>query len=245
MRKTLIFVLSFVMVVMAASGVSASSDCERWLSDYKRALADKPTTQKLLAAKHRAHAYAHRKIGQLTSSGAPLPHPARLASTHPHLAPAQMVKRFDLLCGDLPTEPQVLDARMAPDEFISEMSLGGPVEAEAVPDDAVLLAEDEVPPYDGPNVTGGASAYGPSYGPYVPTYGPTLGGGAGSAPAVSSVLLPAVPALPALPPVAAVPEPSSLVLLATGSMCALGMARRRFGRGSDATAVSAEATLSL
>ena len=71
MRKTLIFLLSFAMVVMAAGGVSASSDCERWLADYKRALAEKPTTQTLLAAKHRARAYAHRTIAQMTTNGAP------------------------------------------------------------------------------------------------------------------------------------------------------------------------------
>jgi len=219
MRKTLIFLLSFAMVVMAAGGVSASTDCERWLADYKRALAEKPTTQKLLAAKHRARAYAHRTIAQMTTNGAPAPHPVRLASTRPHLTPAQMVKRFDLLCGTLPSDPQVLDARMSPDEFISEMSLGGPVGAEGMPEDETLLAENDMPTYDGPSMSPSSS----SIGPYVPNYGPTFGGGYPGGPSV----LPSGPATPPVAPPAAVPEPGSWVLLATGMVGAGLLVRRR------------------
>ena len=220
MRKTLIFLLSFAMVVMAAGGVSASTDCERWLADYKRALAEKPTTQKLLAAKHRARAYAHRTIAQLSTNGSPAPHPVRLASTRPHLTPAQMVKRFDVLCGALPVDPQVLDARMSPDEFISEMSLGGPVGTEGVPEDETLLAENTTPAYDGPGVSPTTS----SSGPYVPSYGPVFGGGS---PGIPSVTPPNGPGTTPVPPMAPVPEPGSWVLLATGTLGAAGLLRRR------------------
>lgn len=143
MRKPLLLLLTFALIVTTARGVSASTDCQRWLADYKKALADKTSAQKLLAAKHRARAYAHRKLVQLTTPATPHPAPTRVSSIRPHLTPAQMLKKFDLLCGELPVDPapQVLDARMSPDEFVSEVAMGGPVDLDALPGDDTLLAE--------------------------------------------------------------------------------------------------------
>ena len=213
----------FAIVVMTARAVSASTDCQKWLADYKKTLAEKTTPEKLLAAKHRARAYAHRKIVQLTSApvSAPKPHPTRISSVRPHLTPAQMLKRFDLLCGDLPVDPtpQVLDARMAPDEFISEMSMGGPVDSEGVPEDNSLIAVNEPPSFTSsasvPDTPPGSPYAPPPYGPVFG--GPGKSGGPGTPP-------------PVPPPVAPVPEPGSLFLMLTGGAGAFAAIRRRVSR---------------
>ena len=231
MRKTLYCLFALVLIASTAKGVSASTDCQRWLADYKKTLAEKTATQHLLAARNRARAAARRKLAHLT---APTVHPApvRISSVRPHLSPAQMLKRFDLLCGDLPVGEQVLDSRMSPDEFISEVSMGGPLDLESSLIDGTLIAESAPPaPFAGgmPESPGNNSPTIPVYGPiYGPSYGsplvPPSTPGSPSGPSHSGV--PTSPGIP-VPPIAPVPEPSSILLMITGVFGALTVINRR------------------
>ena len=235
MRKSLYFLLGFCLIASAAQGVNASTDCQKWLADYKKTLAEKTSAQHLLAARNRARAAARRKLAQLTT---PVSHPVptRISSVRPHLSPAQMLKRFDLQCGDLPVEPQVLDSRMAPDEFISEVSMGGPLDLVDAPFDGTLIADSVPPVFPVTGVTPDSPES-----PLIPAYGPTLG------PVYGSGLLPIAPGSPSgpthsssptspvgpgtpLPPVAPispVPEPSSIVLMLTGVLGAFVVVSKR------------------
>ena len=213
--RRILFLLFVLMIVASASKGLASTDCERWLAEYKKELAHKASVQRALNARQRARSYARKKVAHLIApAGTPIPHVIRASSTRPHLTPAQMLKRFDLLCGDLPVEPtnQVLDGRMAPDEFISEVSMGGPVETESPSADEGLIATEDQPPYV-PPAAGTTPASGQ---PLWPVYGPIPTGGG---------FLPPSPPPPS--PIPAVPEPGSIVLLLTGAAGGAGSIWRR------------------
>ena len=214
MRKPLLCLLTVVLVASSAKGVSSSPDCQRWLADYKKALAQKQTTQHLLAVRNRARAAARRKLAHLTRPAAPAHPPTRISSVRPHLSPAQMLKRFDLLCGDLPVEDQVLDSRMSPDEFISEVAMGGPVVNPETPGQAFPQVPTFGPVFGGVPV-GPGSPSGPGR-PAKPGTPPT-GGTPGSPTGPDSPIVPGSPTGPPVaPPIAAVPEPGSVLLVLTG-----------------------------
>ncbi len=245
MRRTLIVLFVLIVSAASATGVHASTDCERWLADYKKALAQKPAYQQLEAAKHRARALARRRIGQIVAATTPAkPKPVRISSTRPKLTPRQMLNRFDVLCGDLPVAPanQVLDSRMAPEEFISELSLG-PIDELAMPEYSPLLAE-TAPSIFSSTATPSTTPY--EGGPVFPVYGPSFSGvgsapgsvsgpsGGTTAPGVPPVTSPVLPPPPAsvlppdVPPVTApVPEPGTLLYVVTGvGSIAAGLRRR-------------------
>lgn len=227
MRKPLLLLLAVVLAGFSAEAVSASPDCQRWLADYKTALAQKTAAQHLLAARNRARQAARRKLAQLTLPSRPVHPPTRASSTRPHLSPLQMLKHFDLLCGDLPVENQVLDDRMSPEELISEVALGGPLDVPAIVDDGTLIAENILPSF--PLTALPTSGVNPA----PPVFGPVLGGGFAPA-APGSPSGPVRPGTPGAPPVVTpvapispVPEPGSVVLVLTGVAGALAAGVKR------------------
>lgn len=100
-----ILVTTVLMVAIgggAAESVATSPECERWISDYRQKLAQSHPVRTVEKQHGRLKKYVHRQIAVLTHK----PTGTRLASTHdplrPRFSPQEMVKRFQVLCGDLP-----------------------------------------------------------------------------------------------------------------------------------------------
>ena len=108
-RRILIVCLS---VAVAGAGcvttIAESTDCDRWVSQYKQALAESQPVHQVLQIHHRLKRYVHRQIAQvkpkpkLVAVASPVARPRRLRQD-----PSELMKHFSLLCGDLPKENQV------------------------------------------------------------------------------------------------------------------------------------------
>ena len=183
---------------------AASPDCARWIKEYQQGLA----RHAVLGKKHVVKA-AHRLI-------VPRPHlqHASLPLNHvrpPKLSPAEMLKRFRVLCGeDLPDEvlPAVFQPTGLEDTLLPETDL---------PDDNTLA---------GLTGNGGASPFTPDAPvPPVPPPVPPV-----TDTPVGPPIIPIIPGTPTPTPIPApVPEPGTLVLLLTGlgTLPAVIRARRK------------------
>lgn len=180
---------------------AASPDCARWIKEYQQGLARRA----VLGKKHVVRA-AHKLI-------VPRVHLQRASTAQtrvrpPKLSPAEMLKRFKVLCGeDLPDE--VMPAAFVPtgleDAFIPPVG---------TPDSDTLagLTGNGTPPPFGPTT--------PTIGPTTPTNGGQPGGTQPNVPPYGGgTPIGGLPGSPIVPPVitpSPVPEPESLVLLLTG-----------------------------
>ena len=184
---------------------AASPDCARWIKEYQEGLARRA----VLGKKHVVKA-AHRLV-------VPRPHlqlassiPARVRP--PKLSPAEMLKRFKVLCGeDLPDE--VMPVAFVPTGL--EDTLIPP--ADTPPEDTLAgLTGNGLPPPFGPNtpVVNVAPPNGAQ------PIAPPLGGGTTNGGLPGSPIVPPTPATPITPvtPItpSPVPEPDTFVLLLTG-----------------------------
>ena len=209
MRRLIYLLLLALFVGASASGVSASTDCERWFVAYRQQMAHSRQLQRIAAARRRAQLYARRKLAGYVRP-APRPHPAVIP--HPHLTRKQTLRHLDLACGVLPEAeedaPKVAEETLA--EYHPEQPLG---DLNLLPaDTGDLLAENTAPtsPFDsatadapvegGPSVSLPPAGGGP--GGYVPTgHGTTVSpnrpptGGLPSAPPSQSI-----PNSPSSPP---------------------------------------------
>jgi hypothetical protein len=221
--------ITFALVLLlvfasAATGVPvhASTECERWVTEYRDQLAHSDLMKRANAARHRLHHYVHRQIGTLNH---PKPHPrARVLPARlqrPKMTREEMLRELEFACGELPVDPVELNQTIAfvptPD-FLTGLapeddSTSGPLMPQTGPQG--LLASGNNPgggwfPGTGGGWGGGGGGGG---------YNPPPGGNGGNNPGP--------PTLPPGPPTAVTPEPGSLLLVATGMIGVAGALRRR------------------
>ncbi len=244
-RRPLLLLLIVLLAATSATGVSASTDCERWITAYKTELAHNRAVKKMQAAHARVRRYAKRKLANYVPKPAQ-PKLVRVHSVRPRYTRQQMLDRFNLLCGDLPGTGKVADkllqGTMTPVEFASDR---GPY----VPEE---LASADIPgllsPVDGPS-TGPTGTNQPSTPPFFGIVPPIFGGGGGGGDnggggggtGGTGGTTPTTPTPPTSPlppttppdvpptgvPVSPVPEPGSIVLVLTGVVGTAGAIRRR------------------
>jgi len=175
---------------------AASPDCARWIKEYQQGL----SRRAVLGKKHLVKA-AHRLV-------VPHPHLLRVSAPAgrvrpPKLSPAEMLKRFKVLCGeDLPDE--VMPAAFVPTGL----------------EDALIPLVDTPANYDtlaGLPEGGGPSPFAPTpptesgTPPNQPPIVPTNGGGTTTGGFPVAPIVPAVPVTPT-----PVPEADTFILLLTG-----------------------------
>lgn len=208
-----LFALLVAFSAVSATGVQASTECEKWLTTYKDALGKTDTAHKLAAAKHRAQ----RK---LTGYVAPKPKTAVLPTRkrRPPMSKEEALKRFQLACGELPDTN-------APPQLLAE-NKGGPY----ITPDEVVPGEDTgfLPNLDSPVFTATATDVPPDDGGGLPQGGPVFAATGGISGGSPSVTPPPIVPPPVTPPVTPVPEPGSIALVLTGLAGAAGMLRNRF-----------------
>ncbi|MEK6397633.1 MAG: PEP-CTERM sorting domain-containing protein [Terriglobus sp.] len=202
-----ILVTAVLMVAIgggAAESVATSPECERWIADYRQKLAQARPVRAVETQNKRLKRYVHRQIAVMTHK----PTPARLASAHdplhPRFSPADMVKRFQVLCGDL---PPVQTSQLIP-PVTTPAAPVTPLAVPATPGEGTTppIGISTPPGFGGSTPPAGGGAPPPVLPP--PTGG---GGGGGSTP-------PPDGGGGDTPPAPPVPEPSSLALLLVGGL---------------------------
>ncbi|MBS1799694.1 MAG: PEP-CTERM sorting domain-containing protein [Acidobacteria bacterium] len=228
MRRILFALVILLACAAATTGVrlQASTECERWIAEYRDALAHSPTVQRVNAARHRARHYVHRKVAALNKpkSSRPKILPARYM--RPKMTREEALRKMEFACGSVDLDQPELGNLVAdvPMFAAGRGPLGETGEEFAAPPSS-LIAQ---------NPTSGDGGY-PNSGvpvlPYIPGAPGGGGGGGGNNPGGGGPNPPGdggnpVPP-PTGPPTAEAPEPGSLVLLATGLVAAAGVLRRR------------------
>lgn len=194
-------ILTVAVGAGAAESVATSPECERWIADYRQKLAQSHPVEVAQKQSGRVKRYVHRQIAQVRHK----PTMVRTATTRdplrPRFSPQQMVKRFQVLCGDLPPvqTAQLIPPVPAGAPPVTPLARPGVTDLPATPSSPAMTIFTPGAPVNTPPLSA-------SDAPPPPTSQPPSGGG-GTPPA---------------PPVPPVPEPSTLALMVVGGMaCAL------------------------
>lgn len=203
-RRNLILGLLLVAAATGTETIVASTDCDRWIAQYRDQLAHSVPVHHLIQAKHRLAAYWRPKPRLL--------HTAHTGSSAHPLSPLEALNRFHVLCGDLPTDT---DVALLPPVELTDMVPGVDPTPSGPGDSLIAMLappqEAGLPPAD--------------LRPTTPAGGiPTPLVGAPGAPIFGAPGGPIVPIAPPSP--SPVPEPSPALLIATG-LIAIPFIRRR------------------
>lgn len=218
-RKPIVvlFALFLAFSAVSVTGVQASTECSKWLTAYKQALAKSNALHRASAAKRRAQ----RKLVQVSTTPKTRVSPEHMR--RPPMSKEEALRRFKMACGDLPENPlpptllsQVDAGPYVPPgvPFGPSVDLGSTDEISNLPnlDTPVYNTTPDIPPEEGGGLPGG---------------GPVFGATPGGVPSGTSNVTPPTPPVTPVTPVTPVPEPESIALVLTGLAGAAGMLRNR------------------